>query len=183
MVGASYQQHAHQFSRSETSGVSSPTSQRRPQSQPVNSPPLQGARPDVRLSAMTASPDAHHRGAIAVIAYASFGFRRLARRGRGGRCLCGAPRGHPNSRWASTAMLTVMARVVTQRSASREEQPLSPWRVWRGRQDGADPNRPPLGGAGPASVQLCLPLGTYLDSPRAVRVTDDWRWDTLICRC
>ncbi len=75
------------------------------------------------------------------------------------RCLCGAPHGHPTIRWACTARSSVTARILAQRSASREESSTSPWRTWRDRQDDAERGQPPRGDAAPASVQLRLALG------------------------
>ncbi|MYB84095.1 MAG: hypothetical protein F4X54_05050 [Chloroflexi bacterium] len=75
------------------------------------------------------------------------------------RSLCGAPHGHPTARWACTARSSVTARILAQRSASREEFSTSPWRAWRHRQDDADRGESPGGDAAPASVQLRLALG------------------------
>ena len=74
------------------------------------------------------------------------------------RCLCGAPHGHPTARWACTARSSVTARILAQRSTSREDFSTSPWRAWRDRQDDAERGHPPRADAAPASVQLRLVL-------------------------
>ncbi|MDE2837612.1 MAG: hypothetical protein OXL97_08925 [Chloroflexota bacterium] len=75
------------------------------------------------------------------------------------RCLCGAPHGHPTVRWACTARSSVTARILAQRSASRNAPSASPWRAWRDRQDDAERGHFPGGDAAPASGQLRLALG------------------------
>ena len=73
-----------------------------------------------------------------MIAYASLGLVvRHRDDGAEGRCLCGAPRGHPTAKWACTAGSSVKARIVAQEERITDGPPTSPWRAWRNRQDDA----------------------------------------------